>query len=306
MRKIGIIGMGNVGAAVAHQLIASQIVDDLALYDINEAKVNADALDFQDALANLENHVNITVNDWSQLRDAQIIISTLGKISLTMESKSDRFAELRYTRKALGDITANIRNSGFNGVLVVVSNPVDVITALYQELTGLPTSHVLGTGTLLDSARMQRIVGEQLGVDPRSVSGYNLGEHGNSQFTAWSTVRVLNQPITELAKKNGWDLEHFAQLAREGGFAVASGKHYTNYGVAAAACRIVSCVFQDSHTVLPVSHYREDYGVYLSYPAIVGRDGIVATTELALTAEEKAKMESSAEFIKERVAGSRD
>lgn len=92
MRKIGIIGMGNVGAAVAHQLIASQMVDDLALYDINEAKVNADALDFQDALANLENHVNITVNDWSQLRDAQIIISTLGKISLTMESKSDRFA----------------------------------------------------------------------------------------------------------------------------------------------------------------------------------------------------------------------
>lgn len=313
MRKIAVIGMGNVGAAVAHQLIVGGYADELALYDINEGKVNADALDFQDAMANLPNHVTITVNDWSQLNNAQVIISTLGKISLITGKdapKNDRFAELRYSRKAIRGVCENIKKSGFDGIIVVVSNPCDVITSLYQQETGLPKEHVMGTGTLLDSARMQRIVAEKLGIDPRSVSGWNLGEHGNSQFTAWSTVRVLGRPFTEIAAERHLDLPELEDEARKGGFTVAQGKHYTNYGVAAAAVRLVNAVEQDSHEVLPVSNYRADYGVYMSYPAVVGREGIldgtngVARTELPLTDEEKGELAQSAKFIEEKVAGS--
>jgi L-lactate dehydrogenase len=311
MRKIGIIGDGNVGAAVAHQLIISHGVDDLALFDINEAKVKADALDFEDAMANLPYHVNITVNDYSQLKDAQVLISTLGKISLTTQpGNHDRFAELKYSRKAIKGVCARIKESGFNGIIVVVSNPCDVITALYQAETGLPKSHVMGTGTLLDSARMQRIVANKLGVDPRSVSGYNLGEHGNSQFTAWSTVRVLGRPFTQIAAEKKLNLSELEDEARKGGFTVANGKHYTNYGVAAAAVRIAEAVESDSHIVLPVSNWREDADVYMSYPAVIGRAGIldgthgVARVNLPLTDEEKKKLAQSAQFIKEKVAGS--
>ncbi|MCT6877094.1 MAG: L-lactate dehydrogenase [Lactobacillus apis] len=296
--KIGIIGDGHVGCTIAHELIISGLVDDLVMIDVNEGKVNADAVDFEDAMANLPYHTNIVVNDYDALKDAEVLISTLGKISL--ETKGDRFQELEYNKKQLQPITESIKKSGFNGILLVISNPVDAITNLYQQLTGLPKEHVLGTGTLLDTARMKKVVAKKFNVDPRSISGFALGEHGNSQFTAWSTVKVLEQPITELAKSASWSLDDLEDEIRTGGQTVFMGKHYTNYGVSAAAVRIVRAILTDSHTELPVSSYQEKYGTYMSYPTIVGRNGIEAKIELALTPEEEELLEQSAQAIKEK------
>lgn len=296
--KIGIIGDGHVGCTVAHELIISGLVDDLVMIDVNEGKVTADAIDFEDAMANLPNHVNVVVNDYDALKDAEIIISTLGKISL--ETKGDRFEELKYNKKQLQPITESIKKSGFNGILLVISNPVDAITNLYQQLTGLPKEHVLGTGTLLDTARMKKTVAKKFNVDPRSVSGFTLGEHGNSQFTAWSTVKVLEQPITELAKTASWSLDDLEDQIMNGARSIFIGKQYTNYGVSAAAVRIVRAILTDSRTELPVSSYQDKYGTYMSYPAIVGRDGIVAKIELKLTPEEEGLLQKSAETIKEK------
>ncbi|MCT6822023.1 MAG: L-lactate dehydrogenase [Lactobacillus apis] len=296
--KIGIIGDGHVGCTIAHELIISGLVDDLVMIDVNEGKVNADAVDFEDAMANLPYHTNIVVNDYDALKDAEVLISTLGKISL--ETKGDRFQELEYNKKQLQPITESIKKSGFNGILLVISNPVDAITNLYQQLTGLPKEHVLGTGTLLDTARMKKVVAKKFNVDPRSISGFALGEHGNSQFTAWSTVKVLEQPITELAKSASWSLDDLEDEIKTGGQTVFMGKHYTNYGVSAAAVRIVRAILTDSHTELPVSSYQEKYGTYMSYPTIVGRNGIEAKIELALTPEEEELLEQSAQAIKEK------
>ena len=296
--KIGIIGDGHVGSTVAHQLLVSGLVDDLVLIDVNEAKVTADELDFQDAMANLKHHNNIVINDYSALKDADIIISAFGNISL--EAGGERFAELNYNRERIGDIAASIKKSGFDGILVAITNPVDAITNMYQELTGLPKKHVIGTGTLLDTSRMKRAVGSRLNVDPRSVEGFNLGEHGNSQFTAWSTVKVLEQPITELVKDKPWKLEDLNDEIKFGGQTVYKGKQYTNYGIAAAVTRLVETIESDSRTELPVSNYQEKYGTYLSYPAIVGRDGIVQQVQLALTDEEEKLLAKSAETIKEK------
>ena len=296
--KIGIIGDGHVGCTIAHELIISGLVDDLVMIDVNEGKVNADAVDFEDAMANLPYHTNVVVNDYDALKDAEVLISTLGKISL--ETKGDRFQELEYNKKQLQPITESIKKSGFNGILLVISNPVDAITNLYQQLTGLPKEHVLGTGTLLDTARMKKVVAKKLNVDPRSISGFALGEHGNSQFTAWSTVKVLEQPITELAKSASWSLDDLEDEIRTGGQTVFMGKHYTNYGVSAAAVRIVRAILTDSHTELPVSSYQEKYGTYMSYPTIVGRNGIEAKIKLALTPEEEELLEQSAQAIKEK------
>ena len=299
-RKVGVIGMGNVGSTVAHYIVAMGFADDLVLIDKNEAKVKADALDFEDAMANLPFHTNITVNDYSALKDADVIVSALGNIKLQDNPNADRFAELPFTRQAVKEVAQKIKESGFKGKIVAITNPVDVITSLYQKITGLPKNHVLGTGTLLDSARMKRAVAERLNLDPRSVDGYNLGEHGNSQFTAWSTVRVLGRPLTELADNRGLDLEELDKEAKMGGWTVFQGKKYTNYGVATAAVKLVNAILSDSLTELPVSNFREEYGVYLSYPAVVGRDGVVEQAQLDLTEEELQKLQTSADFIKEK------
>lgn len=296
--KIGIIGDGHVGSTVAQQLILTGLVDDLVMIDVNEAKVRADQLDFQDAMANLKHHTTITINDYSALKDADIVISAFGNIEL--EAGGERFAELNYNRERIGAIAEAIKKSGFNGILLAITNPVDAITNMYQELTGLPRKHVIGTGTLLDTARMKRAVGELMNVDPRSVEGFNLGEHGNSQFTAWSTVKVLEKPVTEVAEAKHLKLEDLNDEIKFGGQTVYKGKQYTNYGISAAVTRLVETIQSDAHTEMPVSNYQEKYGTYLSYPAIVGRDGIIQTVELTLTDEEEKKLQSSAATIKEK------
>ncbi|MFT8325062.1 L-lactate dehydrogenase [Oenococcus sicerae] len=303
-RKLGIIGIGHVGSTVAHQVVATGLADDLVLIDTNEAKVTADALDFEDARANLPYHTNVYVNDYAELKDADVIISALGKIDLQENKNDDRFAELPFTSKQVVEVAKKIKESGFHGILVAITNPVDVITSIYQQVTGLPKNHVLGTGTLLDSSRMKRSVAKKLKIDPRSVVGYNLGEHGNSQFTAWSTVRVLGKSIAEIASKNHLDLDAINDEAKHGGFTVFRGKKYTNYGIASAAVRLYSAIVSDAETELPVSNYRAEYGSYLSYPAIVGRDGILAQLQLDLTKEELEKLQVSANFIKDKYAES--
>ena len=286
-RKAAIIGMGNVGAAVAHGLI-----------DTNEAKVKADALDFQDAAANLNHHANITVNSYEALADADIIISALGNIKLQDNPNADRFVELPFTSKEVIEVSKKIKEVGFKGILIAITNPVDVVTSLYQHYTGLPKERVIGTGTLLDTARMKRAVGVRFGVDPRSVYGYNLGEHGNSQFTAWSQVRVKGQPISKLTSEEV--LEEIATEAMRGGHTVFYGKKYTSYGIASAAIRLALAVISDAHEELPVTNYYAPLDTYLSYPALVGRSGIIEQLQLSLTEEEEAKLARSAQFIQDK------
>lgn len=297
-RKVAIIGMGNVGAAVAHGLIAQGAFDDYVLIDTNEAKVKADALDFQDAAANLNHHANITVNSYEALADADVIISALGNIKLQDNPNADRFAELPFTSKEVIEVSKKIKEVGFKGILIAITNPVDVVTSLYQHYTGLPKERVIGTGTLLDTARMKRAVGVRFGVDPRSVYGYNLGEHGNSQFTAWSQVRVKGQPISKLTSEEV--LEEIATEAMRGGHTVFYGKKYTSYGIASAAIRLALAVISDAHEELPVTNYYAPLDTYLSYPALVGRSGIIEQLQLSLTEEEEAKLARSAQFIQDK------
>ena len=279
-------------------MIAQGAFDDYVLIDTNEAKVKADALDFQDAAANLNHHANITVNSYEALADADVIISALGNIKLQDNPNADRFAELPFTSKEVIEVSKKIKEVGFKGILIAITNPVDVVTSLYQHYTGLPKERVIGTGTLLDTARMKRAVGVRFGVDPRSVYGYNLGEHGNSQFTAWSQVRVKGQPISKLTSEDV--LEEIATEAMRGGHTVFYGKKYTSYGIASAAIRLALAVISDAHEELPVTNYYAPLDTYLSYPALVGRSGIIEQLQLTLTEEEEAKLARSAQFIQDK------
>ena len=170
---------------------------------------------------------------YAALEDADVIISSLGNIQLQHNAGEDRFAEFPFTREAVYQVSQELKKLDFKGILLVISNPVDAVSALYQEFTGWPRERVIGTGTLLDTARMKAAVGDDLSVNPKSVSGYNLGEHGNSQFTAWSQVKVKGQDITELTSEE--ERQNLFMASMKGGHKVFYGKGYTSYGIASAA-----------------------------------------------------------------------
>ncbi|HFI0517230.1 TPA: L-lactate dehydrogenase [Streptococcus suis] len=298
-RKIGIIGLGHVGATLLHDLIAGQVFDSYVVIDKDEKKVASDVLDMKDRVANTGYFADFVINDYSALSDADIVVSSLGNILLQANAANSRFAELPFTSQEVKDVSKKLVASGFSGILIVITNPVDVITQLYQTYTGFPKEKVIGTGTLLDTARMKRAVGEKFGVSPVSVSGYNLGEHGNSQFTAWSQVRVNQTPIQQLVSTD--ELSQLADEARVGGHTVFFGKGYTNFAIAAAAKTLIEAVLSNSRVNLPVSHYLESLDTYIGYPALVGRNGIEDSVALDLPKDEWELLERSAQIIRERV-----
>ena len=250
-------------------------------------------------MANLANYANIVVNDYEALKDADVIISALGNIQLQHNAGEDRFAEFPFTREAVYQVAQELKQLDFKGILLVISNPVDAVTALYQEFTGWPKERVIGTGTLLDTARMKTAVGEVLEVNPKSVSGYNLGEHGNSQFTAWSQVKVKGQDITALTSEE--ERQNLFRASMKGGHKVFYGKGYTSYGIASAALRLVAIILSDAQEEVTVSSYQEIYQTYLGYPVILGRQGVEAPVHLTLSAEEKHLLQGSADLIRNRV-----
>lgn len=303
MRKVGIIGMGHVGSAVAHALVQEGTFDEYVLIDKKVEKVRAEALDLEDALANQNESYKIVMNDYAALDDADVVISALGNIQLQHNNPSkDRFIELPYNVEQVRDVAGQLKKTDFSGVLVVITNPCDAIAALYQKETGYPVERVIATGTLLDTARMRRATGAAFDVSPKSVAGYNLGEHGNTQFTAWSTVSVMGQPVKEVAAAKGVDLSEIEKDSVVGGYTVFAGKGFTSYGIASAAIRLAKAIVSDAHEELPVSHYQEAFGTYLSTPAIVGRQGIVADSTLTLSEDEKEKLAASAKSISDKFA----
>lgn len=301
MRKIGVVGIGHVGATVAHLVVSQGLADTLVLVDKNAAKLASEVLDFQDAASLLPHHVTVTAGTTADLADAEVVISALGHIDL-IQPGGDRFTELRANTPEVQQVGSDLKQAGFQGVLIVISNPVDVMSGLYQQVTSLPTQQVFGTGTYLDTARLKRALGEALNIDPRSVHGYMLGEHGASQFAAWSTVQALGQTATELATTYQLDLDQIAADAREGGFTVFAGKKYTNFAIAHAAVSLAQLVLSDARQVAIVSHYDPQFDSYISTPAIIGRGGIVGEVPLTLTAAEQASLQQSAAAIAEKTA----
>src|SRR5699024_1042437 len=214
------------------------------LFDKEPKKVVAEKLDFEDAMPRLPYHVEIKTQDYAELKDADVIITAFGDIDASVRT-GNRFAEFEINTKNAVEVGKKIKESGFSGVIIDISNPCDAVTSILQETTELPRNQVLGTGTFLDTARMQHVVGDALGQDGRNVEGFVLGEHGNSQFVAWSTVRVNNKPITEFFTEE--ELEELGKKPAEGGFKVANGKGYTSYAIATCGVKLAQAVLSNAH-----------------------------------------------------------
>lgn len=299
MKKIAIIGLGHVGSTVAYTLVSRRICDHLVLLDQNQALALAEMRDLKTGQVGREGWVSITANDETELGSCDLIIFAAGDISILQHS-TDRFAELTYTKQVAAQWGPKIKAANFTGILLNITNPCDVITQYLQTLTGFPQERVIGTGTTLDTARMQNAVADALEIAPNAVSGYVLGEHGNSQFVAWSSVQVANQALTE--RFSAEQLQQFEQDARQGAWDVISGKGYTSYGIANQAAICANAILQDTHEILPVSNYDQQAGCYLGHPAEVGHCGLICDYQVQLTTDEQALLQTSINKIKEMYA----
>ncbi|WP_461240392.1 L-lactate dehydrogenase [Paucilactobacillus sp. N302-9] len=301
MRTIGVIGLGHVGATVAYTLVSKGLADKLILIDKNDKKALAEQYDLLDATARLDTNTEIIIQDYAALKQADVLITAFGNIGIIQED-GDRFGELKFNEQAVQEVAPQIKASGFDGILINIGNPCDVVTAYLQELTGLPQKHVFGTGTFLDTARLQRNLGMKLGLSPKNIGGYVYGEHGDSKFVAWSTVTVNGRPVDEIQESYHLNYEEIEEQTNKGNFDIFFGKGYTCYAIATCVTKLAGAVLSNDHLAAPVSTYHPEFQTYVGQPAIVGADGIESLAYLELSELEHGKLATSANFIKQKIA----
>ena len=307
--RIGIVGTGHVGPHVAYNLMMQGIADELHLCDVNDSKVTAETQDLNDAAVFAPHRVRVWNHhaDYEALASCDIIVNAAGHVTL---SSKDRDGELYATTRMVRTFVGRIAAAGFTGFWVNVTNPNDVVTREIHRLSGLPASHVMGTGTCLDSARLRSAIALTTDMAPESIVAYMLGEHGSSEIPAWSAVSFAGKPLAELARSNpdrfGFDRAELGRQALRGGYWCYAGKHCTEYAIANATVRIVRAIVHDEHVVLPVCTYLNgEYGqsgLFISVPAMISAQGVGPVTELALTDEERAGFAASCDKVKANYA----
>lgn len=307
-RKIGIIGAGHVGSHGGYSLISQGLVEELVYIDVDKEKAVAQALDLQDSSTYLGRRVKVYAGNYSDIKDADILIVAAGPLPDMAAGQTDRQQTLGATVAILKDIIPQIKASGFNGIIVNISNPADVVTHYLQEKLNWNPKRILSTSTTLDSSRVRRVIAEETGYDQHSIYAYALGEHGESQFVPWSNVTVGGKPILELIKEQPerfgkLNLDEIASRAKKAGWIILGGKGSTEFGIGASIANVVQAIFGSEDRILPVSTLLQGQygqsGVYASVPCRINNEGIAEVIELKLTAEEQAKFTQSCRTMDE-------
>jgi len=300
--KVVVIGAGNVGATAAYALMLRGLFTDIVLIDADNARAEAEAIDIGDANA-LARPARVRGGGYDEVGDAGIVVLTAGAATHGDET---RLSVAGRSAAIVRSCVEQVMAAGFNGVLVVASNPVDAMAQVARDVSGLAPGRVIGTGTLLDSLRFRARIAERLGVAPAAVDGLVLGEHGDSEVAAYSTVRVGGLPLDHYPQPEPLDREGIARDVVRAGYKIVGGKGYTSFGVATAIVRICEAIRRDERVVLPVStQLSGQFGitdVYISLPCLIGADGIQATLSPDLTETEAEALRASADVLKRILA----
>ena len=303
-RKAAIIGCGFVGSASAFCLMQSGLFSELVLLDANRDKAEGEALDVAHGIP-FARPMKIYAGDYDDIADAAIIIVTAGANQKPGETRLD------LVQKNVGifrSIIPEIAKRNFAGILLIVSNPVDILTYTAMKLSGLPEHRVIGSGTVLDTARFKYQLGEHLQVDPRSIHAFIIGEHGDSEIAAWSSANVSGIPIHDICEMRGFynhedAMKEIAETVKNSAYEIIAKKKATYYGIAMSVRRICEALVRNEKSILPVStmlHGQyEIEDVVLSMPAIVGSDGVETTVPIDLSPEEQEKLKESANALAE-------
>lgn len=292
-----IVGTGNVGASLGFCLINQRTaISELILTDINMDDAEGEAMDLRDTLAISPSYMKIRSGTYQDAKDCDIIVITAGAPQKPGETRMDL---LKKNAKILKDMITEIMSSGFDGIIIMVSNPMDVMTYLAQKYSGLPYEKVIGSGTILDSARLRFKISEELGVSPKSVHAFQVGEHGDTEFALWSRATLGGEPLEKLISKTKRDdIENYA---RNEAYEIINKKGATYYGIGACVAKLINCILGDERRILPVSSYDSYSDIYYGFPAIVGREGIIKKLDLELSEQEGIKLQKSINALKSAI-----
>ncbi len=307
-RKVAIVGCGFVGATSAFALMESGLFSEMVLIDVDQDRAEGEALDISHGIA-FARPMDIHAGTYADAADADVIIVTAGAAQKPGETRLDL---VNKNVAIFSGIMAQIRESGFSGILLIVSNPVDILTHVSIQMSGLPEHRVIGSGTVLDTGRLKQIISERLGVDPRNVHVRILGEHGDSELIAWSSAHVAGIPLEDFfnmrSKGSYEEFRHeVTDLVRDSAYEIIQKKKATYFGIAMAVKRICECIVRDEKSVLSVSNRLQgEYGiegVALSTPCVLGSSGIEVRMPPSLNYREQAQLKESANQLKEVIAG---
>lgn len=306
-RKAAVIGCGHVGASIAFSLMQRALFSEMVLLDVSRDKAEGEAMDLSHGLPYTA-AMDIYAGGYEDLGDAALVIITAGANQRPGETRLDLISR---NMVILRDIMDKITATPFSGILLMVANPVDILTYEAWKMSGYPVKRVIGSGTVLDTGRLKYLLGQHLQVDSRSVHAFMIGEHGDSEVAIWSGANV-----------SGIDLDHFCELrghfdhddamaridhdVRESAYEIIDKKGATYYGIAMAVARIAECIVKDEQAVLPVStilsgEYGQS-GLALSVPAILGKDGVETVLDIALSDKEQRALTESAAQLKDIIA----
>ena len=306
-RKAAIIGCGFVGAASAFCLMQSGLFSELVLLDADRDKAEGEALDVAHGIP-FARPMKIYAGDYDDLVDAAVVIVTAGANQKPGETRLDL---VQKNVEIFRSIIPEIAKRNFPGILLIVSNPVDILTYAAIKLSGMPEHRVIGSGTVLDTARFKYQLGEHLSIDPRSIHAFIIGEHGDSEIAAWSSANVSGIPIHDICEMRGFydhedAMEEIADTVKNSAYEIIAKKKATYYGIAMSVRRICEAIVRNEKSILPVSvMLHGQYGmenVVLSMPAIVGSEGVETTVPIELNREEQEKLKASAQALS-KIAG---
>ncbi|NFH70978.1 L-lactate dehydrogenase [Clostridium botulinum] len=302
--KIAIIGAGSVGSTTAFNLIIQGVCDEILMIDINKERAYGEVMDLNHCIEYLNRNTKVVTGEYKDCKDVDIVVITAGPPPKPGQSRLDT---LELSAKITESVVNPIMESGFNGYFIIVSNPVDIIAHYVYKISGLPKNHIIGTGTSVDSARLKNFIGELLNVDPRSVQGYSMGEHGDSQMVPWSHVTVGGKSFYAILEDNKdligeVDLDKLVLDTSRAGWEVYERKGTTYYAIAAATVAIIKSIMHNENKIIPVSTLLEgEYGekdVFCGVPAILNCDGVKDVVEIHMTADEMIKFKNSLNIIR--------
>lgn len=306
-RKIVIVGAGHVGSHAGYALISQGLAEEIVYIDIDEKKAQAQALDLFDATVYLPKRAIVRAGDYGDAGDAQLLIVAAGPLPDISKGQT-RMDTLKQNIAIVKEVADHIRDSGFHGIILSISNPADVVAHYIQNRLNWPPEKIFSTSTTLDSARLRRALSQAVGVDQKSIYAYALGEHGESQIVPWSTVTIAGKPLQQLREERPdtygkLDLDSIAAEGKAGGWIILGGKGSTEFGIGASIAEVVRAVFGDENRVLPVSTLLTgQYGqndIYASVPAVLNRHGVAEVIELKLTEAEQAQFDASCRTMNE-------
>ena len=302
-RKVVLVGAGFVGMSMAYSLLNQGGVDELVLIDVNKEKTIGEEMDLSHGLPYAPQKMKIKAGDYDECKDANIVVITAG---LAQKPGQSRLELAVANAKIMKEITENVMKNGFNGIFLVASNPVDLMTYVVAEVSGMPKSRVIGSGTVLDTARLRYLIADYLEVSSKNVHAYILGEHGDSSLVPWEHCYVGCKKIIDIMKDNNHPMEDLKKIydgVWQAAYEIIEKKKATYYGIGMALNRLVKAILNDENSIMTVSTYQNNEygqeGIYIGVPAIINKNGVKEILQLKLNKVDQEKFNHSCKIMKE-------